>query len=107
MNTLSSIDKEITRIQNSQSQLMQAILANPASRIGELNLRAQNNDLDEEEKAELSALKDEVQLFINSITIKSNVQIEELEARRDQLTKRQTESPDVVEEKLNTVLGPI
>jgi len=107
MNSLSSIDKEITRIQNSQSQLMQAMLANPASRVGELNLRAQNNDLDEEEKAELSALKDEIELFINSITIKSNVQIEELEARRDQLTKRQTESPAEVEEKLNEELGSI
>ena len=109
MNSLSSIEKEITRIQNSQNELMQAILTNPLSRVGELQLQATNdpNSLSAEEKAELNALKDEVELLVNNITVKSNVQLEDLIARRDQLTKRQTESPDVVEEKLNTTLGPI
>ena len=109
MNSLSSIEKEITRIQNSQNELMQAILTNPLSRVGELQLRATNdpNSLSAEEKAELNALKDEVELLVNNITVKSNVQLEDLIARRDQLTKRQTESPVEVEEKLNEELGSI
>jgi len=105
INQLSVIEKEITVLQTANNDLFQAALANPASRLGQLNLRAKNNDLDEKEKAELNALKKELDLVVNTLHIKHNARLDELKARKNELLERQvktssTEIEDLLDEEL-------